>query len=44
MAPVGVTRVDQEVVRLEEKKPADIVMQAPVSENNYVKVKKIITQ
>jgi aspartyl/glutamyl-tRNA(Asn/Gln) amidotransferase C subunit len=44
MAPVGVVRVDKEVLRSQEKNPVDIVMQAPVSEDNYVKVRKILTQ
>jgi aspartyl/glutamyl-tRNA(Asn/Gln) amidotransferase C subunit len=43
-APIDVIRVDTEVLRPEEKSPVDIIMQAPASENNYVKVKKIITQ
>ena len=44
LAPIDVTRIDQEVLRSGEKTPVEIVAQAPASENNYIKVKKILTQ
>jgi aspartyl/glutamyl-tRNA(Asn/Gln) amidotransferase C subunit len=42
MAPVGVVRLDSEVIRVEEYTSTQIVSQAPASLNNSVKVKKIL--
>lgn len=44
MAPVGVLREDQEVIRLDEFTATQIVEQAPEHGNGYVKVKKILNQ
>lgn len=42
MAPIGVTRLDAEITRAGEKTPTEIVLQARASQDNYVKVKKIL--
>ncbi len=44
MAPVGVLRIDEEVIRESEYSASHIVTQAPESGNGYVKVKKILNQ
>lgn len=43
-APVGTVRLDKEMSRSGENTPIELVAQAPASEHNYVKVKKILTQ
>lgn len=42
MAPVGVVRNDMEIIREGEFSTTQIIDQSPDSENNFVKVKKII--
>lgn len=43
MAPVGVTREDIEISRLGEYSQTEIVSQAPVHDQNFIKVKKILS-
>lgn len=44
MAPVGVLRADEVVIRSDEYDASQIVAQAPEHGNGYVKVKKILNQ
>lgn len=41
-APVGITRLDQEVIRSGQATATEIVEQAPTHEHNFIKVKKIL--